>query len=900
MTRLGLPRALATLLVVAGSLWLAPTPAAQRPASPPASSYAALMAEGQKAYGARQWSAAATAFQAMVDLARAEHNELWTARGLLGLGRVAYHQARYADARAALREAVDIARRLGAFLETAMAEDSLGALDEVSGGAKPDAAGHYERAAAAYDAAGNAAAKAQATFNALRVSNGSLEDSLPSLEALYQAATALGDRQLTGAVLHLWGDRLFAGGAYEAAIEKLDQAISILQQDPPGQELATTYTSLGRLYRLHGQLQAALALQLKALAINEKQGSAIALVQSLNAVAVTYESVGDIARAQAYYERALALANTAASPAVRSFVRANYGSLLASTGLDQARGRELLAASLPDTGRDLLAMRYQELAEIDLGLHRVDEASDEIARALTACDAALTRFDCVRARLVRARLDLARGDDRAALADNDTALAEIEAAHAQLAADDFLKQGFEELWAPAYSVGIELHMRHEEFSAGLALAERARSRALLDLLASRDVHLGQPAASATLTTRGVRTASLRSDVSAESATTAQLQATAARLHSTLLLYWVADGKIFIWALAPNATLHAATVAVSRRRLDALIRATSAFGDDPAPRGAATPTRGDQSIALVMKPQAVWRDLYDLLIQPIARYLPAAPGSRLTIVPHGPLINAPFAALKDPRGRYLIERFAIHSLTAGALLDYTHRRANARSGQMLLVADPANPPRIPGEPPLARLPGAVAEVHDIEQLLPRARTTVLEAENATEPRVITASAGQSVLHFATHAVPREVDPLSSFLALGRPADGSASGQLTAEKIYGLKLDASLVVLSACRSGEGAPTGDGVAALARAFFYAGADSLIVSLWDIADQPTNRLLPAFYRAWLGGADKARALRTAQLQLIADLRAGRVHVATAVGDVTVPEDPAFWASFVLLGDPE
>jgi CHAT domain-containing protein len=274
---------------------------------------------------------------------------------------------------------------------------------------------------------------------------------------------------------------------------------------------------------------------------------------------------------------------------------------------------------------------------------------------------------------------------------------------------------------------------------------------------------------------------------------------------------------------------------------------------------------------------------------------------LTIVPHGPLINVPFAALKDAQGRYLIERYALHSLTAGAMLDYTKSHtSNPRAGSMLLVADPSEPPTIPGEPPLPRLPGAQLEVRAIAALLPSSRATVLDAADATEPRVVKATSRQTVLHFATHAIVRDGDPLSSFLALGRTGDASVTGRLTAEKIYRLKLDANLVVLSACRSGEGVPNGDGIAALARAFFYAGTSSLIVSLWDIADEPTNRLLPAFYKEWLKGTDKARALRAAQLQLLGDLRAGRVKVSTAVGEITVPEDPAFWASFVLLGDPE
>jgi CHAT domain-containing protein len=107
------------------------------------------------------------------------------------------------------------------------------------------------------------------------------------------------------------------------------------------------------------------------------------------------------------------------------------------------------------------------------------------------------------------------------------------------------------------------------------------------------------------------------------------------------------------------------------------------------------------------------------------------------------------------------------------------------------------------------------------------------------------------------------------------------------------------LSACRSGGGVITGDGIASLARAFFYAGASSMIVSVWDVADESAKRLLPAFYRSWLSGADKATALRASQLAMIRDLRAGRVTVATPAGEVPLVEDPALWAGFVLLGNP-
>ena len=162
----------------------------------------------------------------------------------------------------------------------------------------------------------------------------------------------------------------------------------------------------------------------------------------------------------------------------------------------------------------------------------------------------------------------------------------------------------------------------------------------------------------------------------------------------------------------------------------------------------------------------------------------------------------------------------------------------------------------------------------------------------------AAAGKSVLHFATHAVVRDDDPFSSFLAVGKT--GQDDGLLTAREIYGLRLDADLVVLSACRSGSGRVIGDGIATFARAFIYAGAPSIVASLWDVADEPTNQLLPQFYRAWLGGASKARALRAAQLRLLSELRAGKVRIETPAGLVSLPEHPVFWAGFALIGEPE
>ena len=901
MARLGPLRALlaACIIIAAGGGVRTASIAQQDAAADP--KYQTAYTAGQKAFGEKRYADALVSFQTLLTMAREDHSEFWEGRALYGIGGCQRFLGKPVDARATLLQALAIQEDLKNPNSVGIVRMALAFLAESTSNPE-EAVLQFKGASAAFEAAGNRESKLTADFDALRTRDSSMGEERTS--AAYQTlrdgvhALGPGSELFEGRVLHAWGDMLFNLGDYDAAITKLDEAGRLAKGN--ASEAGTIYNSLGRVFRVHGQYGAALQCQLQALALLDKSGTPHDVVQGLNAVAVAYQGVGNDAQARSYYERALAAAEKSGDASYIAFMRANYGSYLVDSG-EYARGRELIAQTIPDTPPYQLSRRYIQLADADRGLGRNADALREADESVNTC-AGGERIQCVFAHLERANTNLALGDDKAALEDQQMALHLIEDSQSKLASQDFLKQGFDQFWQGAYSVGVELELRAGKIKDALETAERGRSRALLDLLASRDLGQPAPAPVSTLALRGTSTTSVRSNAIAQSATFDGLSSMAARLHSTLLLYWVGQDKIYEWVLTPDGKLTNASVKISLDKLGALIHATTAFADDTTGgAGPATRTRGQQSISLVMKPQAAWRELYDLLIQPVAASLPTTAGARLTIVPHGPLINVPFAALKDAQGRYLIERYALHSLTAGAMLDYTKSPgSNPRAGSMLLVADPSEPPVIPGEPPLPRLPGAQSEVRAIASLLPPSRTTVLDAANATEPRVVKATPRQTVLHFATHAIVRDGDPLSSFLALGRTGDASVTGRLTAEKIYRLKLDANLVVLSACRSGEGVPNGDGIAALARAFFYAGTSSLIVSLWDIADEPTNRLLPAFYREWLKGTDKARALRAAQLQLLGDLRAGRVKVSTALGEITVPEDPAFWASFVLLGEPE
>jgi CHAT domain-containing protein len=241
-----------------------------------------------------------------------------------------------------------------------------------------------------------------------------------------------------------------------------------------------------------------------------------------------------------------------------------------------------------------------------------------------------------------------------------------------------------------------------------------------------------------------------------------------------------------------------------------------------------------------------------------------------------------------------------------------RAQHARGTSYLLVADPSPMPSIgatagplpaggtrAGAASLPPLPASRREVSGIRTVL-GGTGTVLTGAAARESEIRRRAPDARVLHFATHGVLRDDEPFDSFLAVGAEGDGPAlDGRLTVRELYDLRLSADLVVLSACRTATGPVSGEGIAGLSRAFFYAGTPTVVATLWDVADDPSATLMSTFYRQWKAGADKRAALRRAQLDLIRQLRSGAVRV-KAPGGAVIPlqEHPFYWAAYILVGE--
>jgi CHAT domain-containing protein len=288
-----------------------------------------------------------------------------------------------------------------------------------------------------------------------------------------------------------------------------------------------------------------------------------------------------------------------------------------------------------------------------------------------------------------------------------------------------------------------------------------------------------------------------------------------------------------------------------------------------------------------------KQLHQVLIQPIADLLPTDPQVPVIFVPQGPLFLVPFAALQDSNGKYLIEQHTILTAPAIQVLDLTRQQRQkvpqTATRTALVVGNPTMPslPASPGTPaqPLPSLPGAEQEAKAIAALL---QTQAVTGNQATKAKVLPRLAQVQVAHLATHGL------LDDFAGLGVPGaialapTRSDNGLLTSSEILQLHLQADLVVLSACDTGRGRITGDGVIGLSRSLISAGTPSVIVSLWQVPDAPTASLMTEFYKNWQPGSatkpqNKAQALRQAMLTTLQQY-----------------PDPRDWAGFTLIGEAE
>lgn len=377
-----------------------------------------------------------------------------------------------------------------------------------------------------------------------------------------------------------------------------------------------------------------------------------------------------------------------------------------------------------------------------------------------------------------------------------------------------------------------------------------------------------------------------------------------RPGEVLIEYYVQADKTVAFVISPTSVngvkLTAGRTGADELR-DVIQRMVERFRANPAQ---ASRTMDEEFTARM-------RMLYEVFFRPLEQYIPA--GSRLIVVPDDALSYLPFGMLIDgtsgARPSFLVEHFPISYAYSASLLNptlWSERRA--RRVPRLDVLAVGNPDRRRGSSPgwkgwLSRLrpaargrsieeetfpplPYAEREVETIARFFRHAR--VLTGKAATETAFKREAHDARIIHLAAHnAVDTETVWQSRIILSPDEKTGMTAddGFLYTYEIFNLDLNADLVVLSGCETGLGKlKRGEGLMGMSRAFLYAGAPSLMASLWPIVDgYSTEQLMKGFYANIAKGMDKRDALQNAQVELIRGR--GYAH-------------PFFWAPFILVGD--
>jgi CHAT domain-containing protein len=627
--------------------------------------------------------------------------------------------------------------------------------------------------------------------------------------------------------------KLSERGEFRLAIREASKALYLGQTGSDEGLLAAAKRDLALAYSFAGALEPAAQMAAEAIAHAYRSTG-----DRTRTIGPMYKVIADVrarqgrtAEAIKEYERALA-----ASPeGWQTIIKASLANAYLRAG-NVDRARVLFREAEARAQGSQRAIIGRGLGEVAL----VEGRHDAAARLFGAAAAQASGDDADYHRLWAldgvARARRAAGDAAGAVAAWQDALAAAERVRARFRSDEF-KTGFFGDIQRVFDEAVGALAEAGRAEDALALSERSRARALLDLVRDR--------------TRTSAGAEVFADPFARPVPLADLRA-ALPADTALVAYHVRAERTHAWVVRRDGVTPV-TLAVAQPALRATItrlrEAMRQRTDAAAPLGA---------------------ELYGMLVAPLG----LRPGEALVLVPHDTLHYLPFQALRGPAGYLAEERPLSYAPSASVFAQLAARPVRARRVVLAL----GNPDL--GNARLA-LPGAQREAERIGALFSGAEVYVLK--DASKERLVARAPASDLIHVGAHADLDAVDPMYSVIRLART--DKATGELEAHEVYRLSLPrAALVTLSACETGLGRVTrGDEVWGFTRAFLGAGAPAMLVSLWPVEDAATARLMERFYDA-LRTQPAQAALRTAQLEVLGNPETAH---------------PFFWAPFVLVGDP-
>lgn len=788
-----------------------------------------------------------------------------------------------------------------------------------------------------------------------------------------RAADEAGNRRVRAHVLRGMASLYLLQGEPQKALELFTESLDLFREvgDRLGEGLSLS--SLGSTALHLGDTDLALEHYTQALSIHREVKNARAEAYTLRDIGWSYSLRGEPEVALEHYERALRLSQDARDEAGRAFALHGLGRTRLALGqaAQSVKDLEEALAVYGKIGRFALS---EVSAMLELG--RAWQALGEPERAAARFQQVLAFSRQKRipigeavSQWALARQERDRGNLKGAAAAITEAIQIIESVRPKVASER-LRVSFFASHRDYYEFYIDLLMRLHEREPGaghlaeaFAASERARARALLDLLAEGriDVRRGIPHE---LKQRETEIAHRLSQLQGrlldnlsrqDGSQTAQLEE---ELRSA-----EEDRERLEWQLRKEHPRYAAVrspsdlpmariqellddrsalleIAVGRERSFLFVVTRDGLAGFPLPPAAelgalvdslrqALETGGRRLYGRYVETA---QRLYQVLIAPAEPLLRDKPN--LIVAADGPLLLLSFETLLtgppsnaagsgSGGGLYtglpylILDRSVTYIPSAGVLVELREPRAPAPPDAKIFLGfgDPEYGGRKPAAPDPSRtrgtlpdalpdrslarsfresglldlppLPESRNEVTGIAGLYPPERVAVYLDRQASEENLKDNPALKTArrIHIAAHGLLNEQQPEFSGLVLTLDGDPKENGLLQTYEIFNLELSADLVVLSACGTALGKNVGgEGLIGVSRALLYAGAASVVVSLWPVADASTSDLMVRFYRHLDETGDRAEALRRSKLELI---RGGRFA------------HPYHWAPFILIGMP-
>jgi CHAT domain-containing protein/Tfp pilus assembly protein PilF len=734
------------------------------------------------------------------------------------------------------------------------------------------------------------------------------------------------------------GITYFYEGNFRRALASLEKALKIAKELHQREGIIPALNTMGEVFRAQGQPERALEFYQRARKeVGDDSKWNMAFI--FNNIGTAYEAMGDT-------PRAIDFLNRARSVAEKVKFQPRIASALTELGNVHLRAGEIEAATRSFNQSIALSEQLHDRSNegrARLGLANTARAQNNFGEALQQSGKAaeiyraLEEHDSVaRAQTFSGQCLRSLGKDEDARIAFEEAIAEIEHVRGQLAGGAEEAESFLADRVQPYKQLVAIFVKENRNDDALAIAERASSRALLDILAKGK---GEPAKGRSDAQRKrireledhlaganrrlieelrtehpaeKRLAGFRADLrdarserenydvelANENVSETKPPVPASldemvRLATTervaLLKFVVTTDDTFLFVLNGNNEHPALEVFPLNLPRNEIAKRASSFRSLIAERGLdwKTPARA-LYVSLLEKSEPAWKD-----------------AAHLVIIPDGPLWDLPFQTLPNANKRSLLEE---HTISYAPSITFLNRLTAVRASRstsdeaprLFAVANPATqtaatnsgPQKvsIATGPPLmgdiwAPLPAAEKQVTELKKLYTDKNSMVLTGTKAREEVFKTKAADFDVVHFATHGVLNDRAPLYSYLLMSQEnlAPGE-DGLLEAWELMQMKLHARLAVLAACETARGKISeGEGVIGLSWALFAAGCPSAVVSQWKVDSASNTDLMLEFHRQFRNGATAADALRDASLALAKNPRY---------------RHPFYWAPFVAIGD--